>query len=473
MKGVRISIRRQRLKYVASDWLTGNIAFFLFNIVRYNLLREVAGSSLEAFLLTPKLISEQIIVPFAMLGIYWLSGYYNDPFGKSRLQEFLTTFLSSAVNTLLVFLILLINDNTGERMLNYQLILSFWGMAFIFCYFGRILITGRTLANFRDHHWQMRVLIIGNSEVAHKVAKKLLEEPCRISYDIRGFVEIPGEEGSAGSYSVYGLGDLTELCRREKIDRFIIATKTIEEEKILNLIYHLFPFNLSIRIAPDTYSIITSSVRLKDIHGDAFVDITSPAISESSKNLKRSFDVAVSIGMLILLCPLMAIISFLVRLDSPGRVIFTQERVGLKQKPFTIYKFRTMRDDAEKDGPCLSDVNDPRVTKIGRILRKYRLDELPQFWNVLIGDMSLVGPRPERRYYIDQIRERVPYYALVCQVRPGITSWGMVKYGYASTVSQMVERTKYDLIYLSNMSLTLDLKIMIYTVLTVIEGKGK
>ena len=177
--------------------------------------------------------------------------------------------------------------------------------------------------------------------------------------------------------------------------------------------------------------------------------------------------------MFLLLMPVYAIVSLLVKLDSKGPVLYSQERVGYHNKPFNIYKFRTMVCNAEQDGvPLLSSDNDPRITRMGRFLRKYRIDELPQFWNVLCGDMSLVGPRPERQFYIDQIISRVPSYAWLRQVRPGITSLGMVKYGYAQNVDQMVERLNYDLIYLENMSLLNDFKIMVYTIKIVFTGRG-
>ena len=153
-------------------------------------------------------------------------------------------------------------------------------------------------------------------------------------------------------------------------------------------------------------------------------------------------------------------------------VFFSQERIGYRGRPFRIYKFRTMYVDAEERGPLLASENDRRITPFGRVMRKYRLDELPQFWNVLKGDMSLVGPRPERKYFIDRIVRKAPYYYLLHNVRPGITSLGMVKYGYAENVEQMVERLKYDILYYENMSLLLDLTILIYTVKTVFTGKG-
>ena len=301
----------------------------------------------------------------------------------------------------------------------------------------------------------------------------MMTKSSRVSYEICGFVRIPGEtDGKEETGEVFELNRIREICQTYKVDNIIVIPQNIDEKKILSLLYHLFPLDVSIRIAPDTFSFVTSSIRLKDIFGEPFVDITSPAISESSKNLKRSFDVLISLLLITAFSPLFLVIAIMVKSSSPGQVIFCQERIGWKQRPFIMYKFRTMVEGAEKNGPELSSKEDIRITKIGKFLRRYRLDELPQFWNVVKGDMSIVGPRPERRYYIEKIIKEAPYYALVCQVRPGITSWGMVKYGYASCVMQMVERTRYDLIYLSNMSLTLDLKILIYTVKTVISGKG-
>ena len=193
---------------------------------------------------------------------------------------------------------------------------------------------------------------------------------------------------------------------------------------------------------------------------------------EGQKNIKNTFDRLAAALFLVLFSPLYLYLAWRVKRDSPGGIFYRQERLGLHGKPFTIYKFRTMRQDAEASGPALSSENDPRITPFGHVMRKYRFDELPQFWNVLKGDMSLVGPRPERSFYAEQIMEKAPFYCQVYTVKPGITSWGMVKYGYAKTVDQMTERLKYDIIYLDNRSLFIDIKILIYTVRTIVTGKG-
>ncbi|MBQ1798722.1 MAG: exopolysaccharide biosynthesis polyprenyl glycosylphosphotransferase [Muribaculaceae bacterium] len=204
------------------------------------------------------------------------------------------------------------------------------------------------------------------------------------------------------------------------------------------------------------------------------MDVSSATLSDGATNVKRLFDVVASAIMLALLAPFTAVMALLIKLDSKGPVFYRQQRVGMHNKPFNIIKFRSMVHDAEPAGsePRLSSNNDPRITRIGHWMRKYRIDELPQFWNVLVGDMSIVGPRPERPYYVEQILKRSPHYALLHQVRPGITSMGMVKYGYATTVAQMVERMRYDLIYVENMSLLNDVKIMVYTVRTIFTGQG-
>lgn len=475
-EGLTVNAGKQRLRYVASDLVAGFVVFFLFNIIRFFLLKDTQphGYNIWDYVFSAKLLIETGVIPFVMLGVYWLSGYYNIPFGKSRLQEFLDTLFSSIFNTIFIYLVLLINDQTGRRTVNYELILSLFGLLFAFCYTGRLLITTFASQHFRAHHWEFRALIIGASPRARETARRLVEGPSRVGYRIMGFVKIPGEEVSeAVAKNAYSIHDVEKVCRGHNVDQLIIAQTNYNEEKVLNLLYHLFSLGIPIKIMPDTFSYITSGIRLQDIYGEPFIDLTSPAISESSKNIKRTFDVVTSSLMLVLLSPVYLWLSILVKRDSPGPVFYSQERIGLRQKPFNIYKFRSMRVDAEKHGPRLSSDDDSRVTKVGKMLRKYRLDEIPQFWNVLKGDMSLVGPRPERAYFIAKIMERAPYYALMYQVRPGITSWGMVKYGYASNVDQMVERTRFDLIYMSNMSLFVDFKILIYTVNTVIGGKGK
>lgn len=475
MNNRKLTPTAQRIRYIVADLVVGALAFWVFNIVRFYILGEYkfGYSNLGAFLTSTKLILEQCIVPFGLLGIYWLSGYYNLPFGKSRLQELNTTILSALASTTIIYLILLINDQTGHRIINYEIIIVLFGLLFLPTYMARICLTEYAIAHFKKNHWKLNVLIIGNSETAKKVAEKLVNSNSKVRYNIAGFVRIPWESEENNSSASYELKDVSAICNVLGISQIILAPKVFDDKKVLELVSSFFPLDIPIKISPDPLSFLTSAIKLRDIYAEPFIDLASPSMGESSKNIKRAFDVCVSIIIMMLLSPLYGFIALLIKSSSRGKIIYKQERIGLHQKPFTIYKFRTMIEDSEPDGPQLSEDNDSRITKTGRWLRKYRLDELPQFWNVLKGEMSVVGPRPEREYFIRKIVKEAPYYTLVCQVRPGITSWGMVKYGYASSVDQMVERTKYDLLYLSNMSLSVDCKILIYTIRTIFLGKGK
>lgn len=469
-----ISKSAQRWRYAISDLLTGALAFWVFNIVRYYLLQEDYNGypTLWSFLGSVKLVLEQCIVPPCILIIYWLSGYYNEPFNKSRLQEFNTTIVSEIVNTIIIYLVLLINDQTGKRLINYEIIIVLFGVLFILTYSFRLIITGYAIQHFRKDLWQINVLIMGNSIVSRKVASKLSKTKRNIKYHVAGFVEIPGEKSIKDKERIIKFDKFKEAYQDLNIHQVILAPANHDDKKVMDLLSVLFPLDIPIKISPDTFSYVTSAIRLKDIYGEPFIDLAGPAIGEASKNIKRTFDVTFSLCLLLLLSPLLGVLALIVKLTSPGPVFYKQERIGRHQKAFMIYKFRTMKEDAENDGPQLSSKDDLRITKAGKWMRKYRMDELPQFWNVIKGDMSIVGPRPEREFFIKQIKKEAPYYTLVCQVRPGITSWGMVKYGYASNVKQMVERTRYDLIYLANMSLSVDCKILIYTLKTVIGGKG-
>lgn len=269
--------------------------------------------------------------------------------------------------------------------------------------------------------------------------------------------------------------EVRHYCVNHAVTNLILTPRALSDG--VNLAEYMrlaYDINCGLLMSPDINMIALASGRQFNVVGEPLVCISSPNISNSTANIKRMIDVVASAVALILLAPVFLIISVIIKLDSPGPVFFRQKRLGLGGKPFTILKFRSMVRNAEPEGqPRLTVDNDPRITRAGRFLRKYRLDEFPQFLNVLKGEMSLVGPRPERREFANKIAERVPLYPMLYQVRPGITSWGMVRFGYASNVDEMVERLRYDLIYLESISISTDLKILLHTVNTVISGQGK
>ncbi len=459
------------------DYLTTATVLILFNILRFYFLKPLGfplPSSLDRFMSSATVISEILLFPLLMLGLFWLSGYYTTSGRSSRLKDFTNSAGCSIVGVLVFFFLALLNDVLPMRRLNYELLLIFWAMLTVGVTAGRwIMHRLRKRSRARKGIMGRRTLIVGTSSEAIGLARRIADARRVMDLDIAGFVQLPDEQRAEDiDLPVYTPDDVERLVKAGKIDAIVIAPGK-STSVTLELARRYMPLDVSVMLSPDNSMPALARRGFNNVAAEPLVDISNPPMNAGVRNLKRLIDVIASASALIVLSPLLAAIAVAVKLDSPGPVFFRQKRVGYHRKPFNILKFRSMSVDAEKgSGPRLSAPDDPRVTRVGRILRKYRLDELPNFWNVVRGDMSLVGPRPEREFYLSQITERVPQCALLHRVRPGITSWGMVKFGYARNVDEMVERLRYDLIYVENVSLTVDAKILFYTVHTVVTGKG-
>jgi len=466
---------RLRLTYLAGDYLTVNIGWIIFNTVRFFSLPLGYQTSLQSFLLhDPNILLGQVLVPLMLVAMYAISGFYNNVTFKSRFDDLRNTAIVSLTGMLLIFFTVLINDDIPERLQNYEMMAILLGLLFVPTYLTRLAITLGERRRARRGEGHSTALIIGTGDAARRLARRLSLPGSLNMFRPAAFISTDRDtpEATADGLPVYPLSRLGEAIATHGVQSLIVPSQTSDMTPTLDLLSTLYRTNLQIYLTPDLYQLITSRARCVTIVGEPLVNISNANIPASTANLKRLGDIFVSAVALLALTPVFAVIALLIKRDSAGPVFYRQTRVGYRKRPFGIIKFRSMRTDAESGGPALSTPDDPRITHVGRFLRKYRLDELPQFWNVLRGDMSLVGPRPEREHYVRQIVERVPYYSMIHQVRPGITSWGMVKYGYASSVDEMIERLRYDLLYIENVSFGLDIKILFHTVNTVLTGKG-
>ena len=451
-----------RLRYIVSDLVAVLLATTLFNVVRYVVEDQSATfGELSLFLFNTKMYWVTLVVVLFWMGFLTLSGYYNKVLAKSRIDEFFLTAGSVFVGVVIEYLFLVVDDVIDGRSEHLLLFALLYLTHFLLIYAGRLTITLQQIRYDRmPEHWP-QILLIGTPEVIDKL------QAVRMEMHYHAVAQFP-----FGSEPVT-LEQVQTILDQQPIEAIYMVANEADTLRATNLLYELYRCKLPIKIYLEGVMGVRSSLQARTLRGLPLHDVTQTQMSEMEQNVKWLFDRLVSLILLVLLSPLFAVLAVLVRSSSEGPVFYRQERVGRGGKPFWIYKFRTMYTDAEATGPQLSHEGDKRVTPLGAKLRKYRLDELPQFYNVLRGDMSIVGPRPERAYYIKQILERAPYYYLLHQLRPGITSWGMVRYGYASTVDEMVERLYYDWLYYEHISIKLDLAVLLCTVGTIIKGKGK
>jgi exopolysaccharide biosynthesis polyprenyl glycosylphosphotransferase len=323
--------------------------------------------------------------------------------------------------------------------------------------------------------WGFPTIIVGGNAKALSLYEEIRAAGQMNGYQFVGFVRINGKDDLLEPFMPFlgKVDELPSLIERYKIKDVIVAVESTDHRDLEHVLNLLLDFDVDISIIPDTFDLLSGSVKMSALYGVPLVRIQRDLMPTWQVSLKRLMDVVISLLAILLLLPIYIVVAIAVRTSSEGPIFFWQERIGKHGLPFRMLKFRTMFVDAEKNGPQLSSSFDQRITPVGRFLRKSRLDEIPQFWHVIIGEMSLVGPRPERAFYIEQIKARAPHVKKLLRVRPGITSWGQVKYGYAENVDQMLQRLKYDILYLENMTLAMDIKILFYTVVTVLRGRGK
>ena len=467
--------KKRVIFYIIFDVVAALLVWLLFYLYR-RITNDfvLAGGGLEYYFvpnydLLPSIISFPIVALF----IYYLTGFYNFKVRHSRLVELFSTLVGTFFISLIIYFGMLIDDVVVSYTFYYRSFLILWGLFFIVTYILRVSQTMFVLARLRKGLVPNNVLVVGTGDSAHKVTEIIERNASRTGQKVVGYIVVRDRIVVDENLVLGRLANLEDEVRAKKVNEVIIAVDNMDNDMIFAIANRLIVCGVEVKFAPRLFEVVTGHVSLTDIESEPLVDITSSRMPAWQQSVKRVFDIAVSAVSILLLSPVYIYVAVRVKLGSKGPVFYKQERIGYEGRPFMIYKFRTMYLDAERQGPQLSQVNDPRITPFGHIMRKYRLDELPQFWNIIKGDMSIVGPRPERKFYIEQIEKIAPYYCLVYKVKPGLLSWGPIKIGYSDTVEKMVERLRYDIIYMDNMTLQTDMKILLYSVEVILRGKGQ
>jgi exopolysaccharide biosynthesis polyprenyl glycosylphosphotransferase len=467
--------KRAIRQLILLDYIAAALAWLCFWQYRQHLLTHSDYiSTLKNFHLKDCLTTF-LLIPAGWLFAYLLSGTYFDLYRKSRLNEINRTLISCMLGCAAISIIVFANDtgnysyfiNTSSR---YLLIHTSFVLTF------RLFILWRVKRNLVTRKVGFNTLIIGGNQQAINIYKQVKDNPKVLGNIFKGFIYSSKEASNGMSKFLTQLGhisQLEEIIDNNSIEEVIVAVDSSEHHLLENILTRLCYRPVVVKVLPDYYDILSGSVKTSNVYDAVLIHIHPDLMPDWQRVCKRTIDIIVSALALILLSPFLLLTAIMVKMSSKGPVFYNQQRIGRFGRPFYIHKFRSMYVGSEKEGPALSSKMDPRITPFGRFMRKWRIDELPQFVNILKGEMSLVGPRPERKHYIDIISDAHAHYKYLHKVKPGLTSWGMVQFGYAENVDEMIERMKYDLLYIENCSLALDLKIIMYTFMVIFQGRGK
>lgn len=459
------------LKYFSFDIFASLIVWVLFVVFRNAINNITVFENLSIVIPTFDYLTSILLFPFYCAFVHYLTGFYRNPIKNSRVTVFVSTFVSALFISNTVFLGLILPNGIVSYEYFYSSILVLFGLLFTFTVFFRLLVFSQVHHYFATKVWTINTLIIGTNSVARKIADDIEEHAHYNTFT--GFISTNKQQTDSSDKVLGDMSQISNVIKKYDIQEAIVALdENADEKQLFNIINLLYQFDIDIQFTPRLYEILTGSAKISHMGTIPLVSITQLSMSDWQACVKRFLDIIISILALLLTSPLLFYFMFRIKKDSKGPVFYRQERIGRYGRVFNILKFRTMQIDSEGKVPQLSSEEDERITEVGKFFRKYRIDEIPQFWNILKGDMSLVGPRPERKFYINQIITEAPYYCLLYKIRPGLTSWGPIKIGYTDTIDKMIERLNYDIIYLENMSLFNDIKILIYTFETILKGKG-
>jgi len=460
--------------FLLSDALALLSSWYVFYFLRF----EWGWLDKGMHVTPPELLVPAMIVTMFWMLIHAIFGLYRNVYLISRFDEIIRVLKVTTIGVLILFFILFIDSLGWDRdNLDYAkyVTLMYWVVVFFLVTTGRMVVLTVQIYLVKQGRGVHKALIVGVGPMAIYIHENLMRHKLS-GMNVVGFISV----GDHSVTSVHGIpivgnvADINRLIREKDVKDVIVAIDETQQEVLISVLDAIEVPDVSVKIVPNFYQLISGMNQTNQIHGLPLIEVMPDPMPTWEKFTKRTLDVVASLIILVVLSPVMLMVAILVKLTSKGPVIFAQNRVGLHGKEFMIYKFRTMVQDAEKaTGPVFAQKQDPRITPLGLILRKLRLDELPQLMNVLSGDMSLVGPRPERPFFVEQFKKQIPLYGRRLRVKPGITGWAQVKWKYDESFEDVVEKTKYDLFYVENISLRMDLKILLNTIVTVVTGKGQ